>query len=221
MYQSNAFAKTKIETELDFLGALERGEVVTQITLAKRIAVSVGLINALLQRAVQKGYVKAKAAPYKRYTYYLTPRGFTEKSRLVAKYLEISLSFFRQALREYSELFAYAKSQGMQHVALIGGGELAEIALMAAREVGIDVKFVLERATNKKKLHGIAVVRSPDELSCIDGVVITDARAPQKTFDILCKQFAEEQVFVPPLLRVTTAQLDSVPCKFSSPEPRQ
>ena len=71
----------------DFLAALERGEVVAQMTLSKRISVSIGLIDALLRRTIHKGFVKTKAAPHKGYAYYLTPKGFSEKSRLVARYL--------------------------------------------------------------------------------------------------------------------------------------
>src|SRR3546814_3103683 len=85
--------------------AIERGEVVTQVALKQRIGVSVGLINALLKRSVHKGYVKVRKVPYRRYAYYLTPQGFGEKSRLVAKYLETSLSFFREARSQYAELF--------------------------------------------------------------------------------------------------------------------
>ena len=221
MYQSNALAKSKFETELDFLAALERGEVVTQITLSKRIAVSVGLINALLKRAIHKGYVKAKAAPYKRYAYYLTPQGFTEKGRLVAKYLEASLSFFRQARQEYSDVFTHAQSLGMQRIALIGGSELAEIALLAAQEAGVTVVMVLERSTNKDRLHGISVVRSPDALCSVDGAVITDARTPQVTFELLCKHFAKEKVLVPPLLRVTDVPIDFKLNKVFPKEARQ
>jgi DNA-binding MarR family transcriptional regulator len=86
--------------EIEFLTSLEEGTVISQMTLSQRINVSVGLINALIKRAVRKGYVKVKSAPYKRYAYYLTPKGFAEKSRLVAQYLEISLGFFRQARQE-------------------------------------------------------------------------------------------------------------------------
>src|SRR3546814_4284251 len=73
---------TKSDAELDFLTAIERGEVVTQVALKQRIGVSVGLINALLKRSVHKGYVKVRKVPYRRYAYYLTPQGFGEKSRL-------------------------------------------------------------------------------------------------------------------------------------------
>ena len=68
-------------SELEFLTAVERGEVVTQKSLSQRIGIAVGLINALVKRSMVRGYVKARQAPYKRYAYYLTPEGFAEKSR--------------------------------------------------------------------------------------------------------------------------------------------
>ena len=38
-----------------------------------------------------------KEAPTRRYTYYLTPQGFADKSRLTVEYLRYSFAFFRQA----------------------------------------------------------------------------------------------------------------------------
>jgi hypothetical protein len=62
----------KSNSELEFLTAIERGAVVTQMTLRKRIGVSIGLINALLKQGMHKGYVKARKVPFKRYAYYVT-----------------------------------------------------------------------------------------------------------------------------------------------------
>ena len=62
-------------SELEFLTAIERGEVVTQMTLRKRIGVSIGLINAMLKRGIRSGYVKAQKAPLRRYAYCLTLKG--------------------------------------------------------------------------------------------------------------------------------------------------
>jgi hypothetical protein len=204
-------SKSKVPAELDFLASLEQGEVVTQVRLSKRIAVSVGLINALLKRAMHKGYVKAKSAPYKRYAYYLTPKGFAEKSRLVAEYLEVSLAFFRKARLEYGEQFARAHAIGARRLVLVGIGELAEIALLAAREADVDVAFVLDRETNKERFHGVPIARSVGQLSQIDAVVITDSRSPQEAFDAMRKYFAEEKIFAPDLLRITRAPLDFKP----------
>ena len=50
--------------------------------LKHELGVSVGLINTLIKRAVKKGLVKVREAPYKRYAYYLTPHGFAKKVRL-------------------------------------------------------------------------------------------------------------------------------------------
>ena len=112
--------KIGLQTELELLSALERREVVTQPALAKRLSISVGMVNALLKRAVRKGLVKAKAAPYKRWAYYLTPEGFEEKSRLVARYLDSSLTFFRMARREYRLLFLGGQRAGFRRFVLVG-----------------------------------------------------------------------------------------------------
>ena len=110
----------KSNSELEFLTAIERGEVVTQMTLTKRIGVSIGLINALVKRGMRNGYVKARKVPFKRYAYYVTPKGFSEKSRLVAIYLENSLAFFRVARSEYADIFARARD-GRPIAARLGG----------------------------------------------------------------------------------------------------
>ena len=48
---------TKADADLDLLTALERGEVVTQQMLTHDVGISVGLINALIKRAIKKGLV--------------------------------------------------------------------------------------------------------------------------------------------------------------------
>ena len=123
-------ADPRLQSELDVLTAIEQGAVVTQAALTKRIGISIGLINALLKRAILMGYVKTRQAPYKRYAYYLTPKGFAKKSRLVAEYLDSSLRFFRSTRSQYAELIAAASKAGMTRLVLIGNGELAEIALL-------------------------------------------------------------------------------------------
>jgi hypothetical protein len=196
-------AKSKLKTELDFLSSLEGGEIVTQMTLSKRIGVAVGLINALLRRATLKGFVKVRAAPYKRYAYYLTPRGFAEKSRLVAEYLEVSLEFFREARREYEDLFTRARGRGLRRIVLVGSGELAEIAVLAGHAAGIDLVAILDSETNRERLFGLPVVRSTTDFSDVDAFVVTESRAPQAAYDRLRAALPEQQVLAPPLLKIT------------------
>ena len=147
---------------LDVLTAVEQGVVVTQAALTKRIGISIGLINALLKRAILMGYVKTRQAPYKRYVYYLTPKGFAKKSRLVAEYLDSSLRFFRSARGQYAELMAAAGKAGMTRLVLVGSGELAEIAVLAAwsEDVTSDRRASIRMPTSPTATDSMCCVRS-------------------------------------------------------------
>ena len=203
--------KTGLQTEIDLLAALERREVVTQPALAKRLSISVGMVNALLKRAVRKGLVKAKAAPYKRWAYYVTPEGFQEKSRLVARYLDASLAFFRMARREYRVLFLDGQRMGFRRFVLVGRGEVAEIALLAALEADAALVGILDREANTDRLHGLPVLRSLEEAEAWDALVITESRHPQAAFERLRGTVPERQVLTPPFLRIVREPLDFAP----------
>lgn len=207
--------KAKAQSEIDFLTELERGDVITQMSLAKRVSVSVGFVNALLKRAVKKGYVKVQAAPYKRYAYYLTPKGFQEKSRLVTEYLETSLDFFRLARGEYAELFARAKSCGQNKFVLAGDGELSEIALLAASEVGVDVVGVYCPGSNLPQKNGQTVIGSLNDIPAIDGIVIVESRTPQDVFDRLATKTDAQKIMAPEFLRITREAIDFTAAKAS------
>jgi DNA-binding MarR family transcriptional regulator len=195
--------KPKAHAELDFLAAIERGEVVTQMTLRQRIGVSVGMVNALVKRAVGKGYAKVSQAPYKRYAYYLTPQGFTEKSRLVAEYLETSLDFFRTARGEYAEIFVRTRHIGLTSIVLAGRGELMEIALLAALGEGIAIDAILDPEATEAERHGVRVIHDLSETPALDAVIITETKSPQATYERICAAFDASRVFAPALLRIT------------------
>lgn len=195
--------KAKPNAELDFLEAVEAGEVVSQNALAKRVSLSVGLVNAVLRRMAQKGYVKIRSAPFKRYAYYLTPHGFVEKARLVADYLDVSLSFFRRARGEYGDLLATARKTGVRRIAFAGDGELIEIALLAAIEHDVEIVGVLNRDTNLDRISRLRVARTPEELGPLDAIVVVASRRPQDTYDALREHFVDGAILAPKFLRLS------------------
>src|SRR5580765_2856373 len=89
---------------LNLLNSVDDGAQ-SQRRIAEELGIALGLVNAYLKRCVKKGLVKVSEAPARRYAYYLTPRGFAEKSRLTVEYLGFSFSFFRQARAECAEIF--------------------------------------------------------------------------------------------------------------------
>ena len=87
------------------LDAIENWDHVTQRDLSGELGIALGLTNNYLKRCIEKSLVKVRKAPARRYAYYLTAKGFGEKARLTAKYLTRSLSFFRMAREDCSDLF--------------------------------------------------------------------------------------------------------------------
>jgi DNA-binding MarR family transcriptional regulator len=203
-------ADPRLQSELDVLTAIEQGTVVTQATLTKRIGISIGLINALLKRAILKGYVKTRQAPYKRYAYYLTPEGFAKKSRLVTEYLDHSLRFFRSARSQYAGLIAGAKAAGMTRLVLVGSGELAEIALLAAWGEGLAPAGIIDPKANEPTRYGLIVYRSLKEAGACDAAVITDAKQPQITYEAIREVLPAEQILAPALLKITPDQAELI-----------
>jgi DNA-binding MarR family transcriptional regulator len=179
------------------------GEIRNQRALARKIGISVGLVNALVHRAVSKGLVKISEAPARRYAYYLTPRGFIEKSRLVAEYLDASLSFFRSARQEFGDVFARNLASGRTRFVLCGAGELAEIATLAANGLDIELVAVLDAETNQERVARLPVVRDA-ALAPLDAVfVIADERKPQELYDRLTALVGPERVQAPRFLRIS------------------
>ena len=115
-----------LETQatLHLLSDVERDSFLSQRRFSMRFGIAVGLTNAYVKRCIKKGWIKMSRVPARRYAYYLTPKGFSEKSRLVANYLYGSLDFFRTARRQCVEALHECERQGWRHVALAGDSEL-------------------------------------------------------------------------------------------------
>src|SRR5499427_649035 len=105
---------------LGLLESVEQDGTRSQRHLAAEMGVALGLVNAYLRRCVSKGLVKISEAPARRYAYYLTPKGFAEKSRLTVEYLSASFSFFRQAKADCAQAFALAKERNLRNLVLAG-----------------------------------------------------------------------------------------------------
>lgn len=203
--------KTKSEAQasevtLELLTAVEGDEALSQRGLAERLGVALGLTNSLIKRCVKKGYLKVRQAPARRFAYYLTPRGFSEKSRLTAEFLSSSLDFYRHARAEYAEVFEYCKVRGWNRVALAGSGELAEIAILTSLEAGVTLQAVIDSRTNMDTLLGVPIVRSIDDVA--DGavpevIVLSATEDPQLVFDRLAATFGAARIIAPPMHRIS------------------
>lgn len=206
MPQDNDFAVTTRDNEaeitLGLLSAVHENSAVTQRSVAGQLNIALGLANAYLKRCIDKGLIKVKQVPRNRYAYYLTPKGFTEKSRLTAKYLVMSLHFFRRARADCEFAIEQCTHRQWRSVALYGLSELGEIATLVARE-NINLVGFVDPLSMETEFAGLPVVSSVAQLPDIDGVILTDTTSPQESYSALCNELGANKVIALRLLRVT------------------
>jgi DNA-binding MarR family transcriptional regulator len=188
---------------LEILEAIEQKDNVTQRHLADKLGVALGLANSYLKRCVHKGLIKVSQAPANRYLYYLTPKGFAEKSRLTTEYLSSSFDFYRRASASCAEVLEQCNELGHQKILLCGLSELAEIASLRASEQGIDIVGTLDRNATTKEFLRLPVWNSFDLLTDFDACVVTEVNELQKIIEYMDTQVDPEIVFIPDILGIT------------------
>jgi predicted transcriptional regulator len=191
----------RIRITLALLDSIERDSGQSHRRLASELGIALGLTNAYMKRCVKKGFLKVRKAKPRNYTYYLTPRGFAEKTRLTGEYLSYSFSFFRQARSVCDAALELFKRRGVTRNVLAGLSDLAEIANICALESGIRVVAVVAPITAPRHLAGLPVVSGYDQVDGgFEGVLVTDLINTQAVLQDAVSRFGSERVVAPSLL---------------------
>ena len=175
---------------------IESGESISQRELAGRLGVAVGLVNSYLKNFVAKGYIRVKAFPRNRYGYLLTPKGFSEKSRLAYQHLSHFNNLYTVVRRDYLDLFAALSDNGVQEVSFCGIDEVAEIAYLSLQEVGLGLSVVVDTDEAGKDFFGHPVrpvVAAKESKAPI--ILTSRKRSESLRKQLLAAGFSEESIF--------------------------
>jgi DNA-binding MarR family transcriptional regulator len=186
---------------LGLLEAVDRETPVTQRSIAADLGIALGLVNLYLKRCVHKGYIKIVSVPKRRFAYYLTPQGFSEKSRLTARYLNHSLSAFREARSACDTVVSLASQHGWTRLALFGASDLAEITLLCAPERLVTVVGVFDQDWDRSTFHGTPVLRDPSGLrELADAAMVTHITDAGRAFTDALEIFGPQRTLIPAVL---------------------
>lgn len=130
---------------------------VTQRELSKRIGVALGLTNLMLRRFAKKGYIKIRGTKRSRLRYLITPKGILEKTRLTCEFVQSSLQLYHRVRHFWREQLAAIAHTGQRRIMLFGTGELAEIAFLSIREMGLEFVGVVEETAEPRRFLGYPV----------------------------------------------------------------
>ncbi len=139
---------------LQILDELSNNDSLTQRDLSSRLGIALGLVNTYIKNLVKKGYITVRAIPPKRYTYYLTPKGFTEKTRLTYHLLQDYTRIYREAKNNLKKLFNELRKSGSKRVLFAGVDEVTEIAYITLQETDLELAGVVDGEKAGQKFFG-------------------------------------------------------------------
>jgi hypothetical protein len=172
-------------------------EKVSQAKFAERVGIAKGLANAYFNRCLQKGWIKLGQIPRRRYLYYLTPKGFTEKARLTAQFLTYSYQFYQQARSDLLRVLEGAAQDGCLKLGVLGCGELAEIAAIVSGESSVEIVGFVGKECARQHLVGRPVVDHWRELGACDAALLATLQNTKAVHDTFRHEEPGVRTYVP------------------------
>lgn len=186
MPEINQFLKpTEHLRNLQLLEEISKDSAVSQRKLSQRLGVALGVTNACLKKMVNKGLVKAKGINHKRIAYYLTPRGFSEKTRLTYHFLEHTIRYYSSLKDSISAKLAALSQAGFKRILCYGAGEVMEVAFIILNETNFNFSVLAVVDDNKdkqgKRIFNF-VVQHPEVIKGLkpDAVLVTSIKYRDK-----------------------------------------
>lgn len=173
-------------TSLLILDEISRNGDVTQRDLSKKFGVALGLVNSYIKNLTSRGLITISNIPPKKYVYYLTSKGFMEKSRLAFHLLHNFTSLYRIARKDFQMLFHSLNSYNAKKIVFCGVDELAEIAYLTLQEFDIELVAIVDAGIGNKGFFN-HTVRPLEDLKKIDydRILITSFLRGQELYSCL------------------------------------
>jgi len=168
---------------LQLLEEISRDSNASQRKLSEKLGVALGVTNACLKKMAKKGYIKIKGINHKRISYYLTPEGFTEKTRLTYHFLEYTVSYYINLKKNLSDKMKRISEQGVKRAVFYGAGDVMEVAFVISHEANIELLGIIDDDPQKqgtKKFN--YTIGGPGEIKELkpDAIIVTSIRYKDK-----------------------------------------
>ena len=161
-HKDEVFLKeTKSMLDLKALEEIEKNPKISQRELSNHLGVALGITNSLLKNLVHKGLLKIRGENNRSLTYHLTHAGVLAKSRLAMRWTLNTIDFYRQVRQDVTNKLTALTEQGIKSVALYGVGEVTEIAIIVASEIGLNIVSVIDGLENQNHDNARTILRYP------------------------------------------------------------
>jgi DNA-binding MarR family transcriptional regulator len=140
----NFFKPSEELRDLRLLEELERNPIISQRELSHKFGIALGVTNACLKRMVRKGWIRIRGFDHRKIGYYLTPKGFVEKSRLTFHLVSGIVQHYSELKQVISERLLEMQRDGRQRIVFYGVSDEMEVAYITLQGVNLKLVGIVE-----------------------------------------------------------------------------
>ncbi len=126
--------------DLQLLEEIEQNPKVSQRELSHKFGIALGVINACIKRMARRGLIRLRGFPPRRIAYYLTTKGFSEKTKLALHFFSYNIHHYAAMKKQISKKLLEMQDSGVRRVAFLGLSDETEVAYVTFQ--GLDMKLV-------------------------------------------------------------------------------
>ena len=195
----NVFRPSEEIRDLRLLEELERNPVISQRELSHKFNIALGVTNACLRRMARKGWIQISELNRKRIGYYLTKKGFLEKSKLTISLVTGIVQHYSELKRVIGERLLEMQVHGARRIVFYGVSDEMEVAYITLQ--GVDLQLVGIVEDDEKFTARIILGYELEPVSRIkelrpDGVLITSLAESAGKKERLKKMIDVKKIYV-------------------------
>jgi DNA-binding MarR family transcriptional regulator len=176
--------------DLRLLEEITQNPKVSQRELSHKYGIALGVTNACIKRMARRGLIKLKGIPPRRIAYYLTPKGFAEKTKLTLSFFSYNIHHYAEIKKQISKKLLEIQASGVKRIAFYGVSDEMEVAYITLQGSNMKLVGILDEEKNwGKRVFGYKVV-GPKEVRNInpDAILITSMKDQSHYIKSLVKQ---------------------------------
>jgi DNA-binding MarR family transcriptional regulator len=176
--------------DLQFLEEIEQNPKISQRELSHKFGIALGVTNACIKRMARRGLIKLKGIPPRRIAYYLTPKGFTEKTRLTLSFFSYNIRHYAEMKKEISKKLLDIQNSGVKRIVFFGVGDEMEVAYITLQGLDMELVGIVDEEKNHgKEVLGYKVIGLKDvnDLNP-EAILITSMKGQNSSIKTLAKQ---------------------------------
>lgn len=134
---------------------LENDPKASQRVLAENAGMSIGLMNAVIKRFVERGWIMLTNVNLRKLSYAITPKGIAELTTRSQSFARRTFALANKYNESICQIVADAKKQGKKTVCLYGSSYIKFLLIYASQNLG--VSFVEKNVNDEIQKNALCI----------------------------------------------------------------